>query len=452
MAEKSGIIKVVDNGSSTTFADIRGDVNGGHDRGLLGLALHPEFPTEPYVYALYTYDPPGVTPDAGLSRVSRLTRFTADVTTDYTTAVPGSGVVLLGNNSTLANIPQPDTRNPSVPACGAIGAYVQDCIPSDEISHSIGTLRFGNDGSLFVSSGDGGSFVSAQHYNVRAVDPDSLAGKVLRIDPLTGDGFSDNPFYDGDPASNRSKVYSLGLRNPFRFTIDPLSGEPYIGDVGWGQWEEVNTGRGANFGWPCYEGGNGTPIVQNSYAGFPECQAVYSLANTTPSTHAYPHVDGSSSIQVGDFYTGVAYPAAYQDGLFFYDFNQQSMSTISFDAQRNVQQVTPFATSTGGIVQVSRGPDTNLYWMDIFSGSLSRLRYVAGGNTPPTAIASVEADTPATFRFSGQASFDPDAEPLTYLWDFGDGSTSALINPTHTYAVTGFKTVTLTGQRPHRLV
>ena len=89
---------------------------------------------------------------------------------------------------------------------------------------------------------------------LRALSVDSLNGKILRIDPITGEGYPDNPFYNGNPNSNRSKVYSLGLRNPFRTTVNTFTNEPFIGDVGWGTWEELNTGRGKNFGWPCYEG------------------------------------------------------------------------------------------------------------------------------------------------------------------------------------------------------
>src|SRR4029434_6893888 len=89
---------------------------------------------------------------------------------------------------------------------------------------------------------------------------DSRPGKILRIDPATALGLPDNPFYDASqPNRNRSKVWARGVRNPFRTTIHPLTHDAYIGDVGWNTWEEVNNGKGANFGWPCYEGGVSTP-------------------------------------------------------------------------------------------------------------------------------------------------------------------------------------------------
>lgn len=451
IAEKGGVVKSFQQGTTNTFVDISSQVNNVHDRGLLGIAVHPSFPVQPYVYVLYTHDPPGLTADAGNSRVARLSRFTANSATNFTTAVAGSELVLLGRNSTAANIPQPNTRNPVQPACGNIGAYVQDCIPADEISHTIGTVKFGRDGALYVGSGDGGNFTAAQNYVVRAIDPNSLAGKILRIDPATGNGLADNPFFDGNPASNRSKVYSQGLRNPFRFTIDPLTGEPYIGDVGWGSWEEINVGRGANFGWPCYEGGNGTSLQQGSYSSFAQCQTLYASGNVQPAIYAYNHAAGSSSVQVGDFYQGTTYPAPYRDALFFLDYNRQVVWTMPFNAQRQPGTVTSFATSIGGVTQMSTGPDTNLYWMDILAGRLNRLRYVAGGNTPPTAVASVNQLSATTFQFSSQGSFDPDAQALSYLWNFGDGQTSTQPNPTHTYTVSGPRTAVLTVTDPGNL-
>ena len=108
-------------------------------------------------------------------------------------------------------------------------------------------LQFGPDCALYVSVGDGGELAQK---GFRGQDLNSLSGKILRIDALTGKGLRNNPFYDGNPDSDRSKeFYVYGLRNPFRFAFAPSSGELYIGDVGEGKHEEINrAGRGANLG------------------------------------------------------------------------------------------------------------------------------------------------------------------------------------------------------------
>jgi hypothetical protein len=164
IAQKNGVVKTYVGGQVQNFIDISGEVNGVRDRGLLGMAVHPDFVNNPYVYLLYTYDPPETVGQTGLAapdqygnRVARLLRVAADVASGYRTAVPGSAEVLLGKNSTWANISFPNldgTDNISLPATG-VG--IEDIIGVDSQSHSVGALRFGIDGSLFISNGDGTS-------------------------------------------------------------------------------------------------------------------------------------------------------------------------------------------------------------------------------------------------------------------------------------------------------
>lgn len=264
-------------------------------------------------------------PDGNGARVSRLVRVEADPATDFATARPGSLQVLLGQNSVFANIGNPAARNDyTLPSCGTHGAYVADCLASDENSHSIGTVSFGPDGALYVSSGDGCSYVSAQPVCTRAVDLDSLSGKILRIDPLSGAGLADNRYATDDLQSNRSKVYQLGLRNPFRFSFDGETSAFFVGDVGWNTWEEINHGNaGANFGWPCFEGGNGNNVEQSAYSDQPRCvELQMSGAAITPALFAYVHQPPmGNAVLVGDVYRGTRYPARYRGGLFYTDYN-----------------------------------------------------------------------------------------------------------------------------------
>ena len=454
IAEKRGVVKVVqDRVLGTPFADLSKEVNNFHDRGMLGLAVHPDFPAKPYVYVLYTYDPPEVKgsgyggPDNGGARVSRLLRLTADASQNYNVAVPGSAVVLLGKNSTYANIGAPTARNGMVPSCGTggntAGSYVQDCLPADEWSHTIGTVRFAPDGSLFVGNGDGSNYGGVQDYAVRALDLDSLSGKVLRINPLTGAGYSTNPFYDGNPNSNRSKVYNYGLRNPFRFTLHPQTGVPFIGEVGWNTWEEVNSGRGKNFGWPCYEGGNGASLQQGGYRSLARCAALYKTGGVSAAAYAYSHGGGGSSVQVGDFYTGSRYPAPYRGALFISDFNQGWLRYLTLNGSGGVVSVNDFGTDQG-ITQMSAGPGGDLYLINIYSGTLERLRYTAPETVPLIASASSpllqgSAPFPVTFSSAGSSG----SGTLSYSWTFGDGESSAAANPSHTFAEPGVYRVSL---------
>ena len=170
-------MRVYQNGAllPTPFLDITASVANSNDRGLLGVAVHPDFPHTPYVYLLFTWNPPGysqhrdrrprVAPDprrgrsrAGLQRGQGGQRRSRRPSP----AVPGH-VILLGKNSTAANIGNPDRRARQTKAScmtglTMAGAPIEDCIPSDEDSHSIGTVMFGIDGSLFVGSGDGSNY------------------------------------------------------------------------------------------------------------------------------------------------------------------------------------------------------------------------------------------------------------------------------------------------------
>ncbi len=391
IAEKSGLVKVVRNGVLQTdpFIDIQNQVNDTRDRGLLDIAVHPEFETNPYVYLLFTYDPPEVYenlddplagPDQKGNRAGRLIRVTADAATNYTTAVAGSEVILLGENSTWENFNAfaNSTVDFDEPPAGILpdGSNLQDFIASDSESHTVGSLAFGIDGNLFVSIGDGASYNRVDPRAVRVQDIDNLSGKVLRIDPLTGDGVAGNPFFvEDDPDANRSKVYQFGLRNPFRISVDPQSGQLYVGDVGYTKWEEINAaGPGANFGWPYYEGGSGTSLRTGGYQDLPEAIAFYaSGAPVTASLFALNHAaDGINAIVLGSLYTGDVYPAEFQGDLFFNDLGQGLVRNANLDADGNVISVQNFAVDAAAVVSIQQGPDGTLHYVDLDDGLVGR--------------------------------------------------------------------------------
>ena len=198
---------------------------------------------------------------------------------------------------------------------------------------------------------------------------------MLRIDPITGAGLTDNPFFNGNVNANRSKVYQYGLRNPFRITINQDSGALYIGDVGLSAWEEINSaGPGANFGWPYFEGGDGNSAQTGGYNQLPEAIAFYnSGAPVTASRRAFSHSEtGINAIVLGDIYTGNAYPDKYKGDLFFNDLGQGIVRNVSLDANGNVTDIETFATGAQVVVHITQGPDGALYYTDLDDGQVGR--------------------------------------------------------------------------------
>jgi glucose/arabinose dehydrogenase len=287
VVERGGKVWIVENGvkQPTPFIDISSEVGGWRDYGLLGFALHPNFAENHYVYLYYVVDhydlrmcnaardnatcqPPtynAATDEYFQPTIGRITRYEANPATNYRTVLPASRRVLVGET---------------------IGTG----FPILHQSHGTGHLVFGEDGTLLATCGDAGSYnvvdlgSNADTYYVQAlaegiIRPEenigalrsqflgSLDGKMIRIDPLTGDGLPSNPFYDAaSPRSPQSRTWALGLRNPYRFSRrpgtgshDPEDGDPgtfYLGDVGWNAAEDLHVikGPGRNLGWPHFEG------------------------------------------------------------------------------------------------------------------------------------------------------------------------------------------------------
>ncbi len=461
IVEKAGVVRVVQNGSllPQSFLDINKIVNDRVDRGLLSVAVHPDFPNKPYIYILFTYDPPelisnGFTGAGALdgsgNRVARLVRYTADAGKNYNVAIAGSEKTILGKNSTYENIGDPNGRyDTDIPSCGAISNPVQDCMPIDELSHTIGAVRFGPDGSLYVSNGDGASYHSFEPMTVMVQDLDSMRGKVFRINPETGEGYADNPYYDGDTKSNRSKVINSGLRNPYSMTIHPLTEEPFVGDVGLDLWEEIDGGYAKNFAWPCYSGAEGENLRRPGFEEMAYCQEFYAsnIALQAPVI-SWPRNDTGSAI-VGDFYFSDNFPIQFHGKLFYADFLQGWMRYADVDDPDNIVKY-DFATDMLPVVEIRMGPDGALYYASITTREIRRIRYTGDINgqeniKPIAKITSsiIAGYAPLTVSFSAAESSDLDGEVLAYAWDFGNGETSELSAQQVTYQSAGVYEVSL---------
>ena len=469
VAEKRGVVKVFDNLTDQTpdvFADFRTKVHNYWDRGLLGLALHPSFPTQPYVYVLYTHDaavggtaprwgqpnvdsddcptPPGPNGD-GCVVSARLSRLTA------------AGNVMTGTEQVLI-----ENWGQQYP------------------SHSIGTLLFGPDGALYASAGDGASFTfvdygqdgnpvnplgdppvpvggvqsppTAEGGALRSqdlrtsADPAGLSGTVLRLNPDTGAAMTGNPLI-GNADLNARRVIAYGLRNPFRFTFKPGTSQIFVGDVGWQATEEVNRITDPvdavveNFGWPCYEGN----VRQSGYesAGLNICANLYAQPSAvTMPIFTYAHgtllagetcSTGSSSTSGLVFYANGNYPAQYRDALFLGDYSRGCIWVMfkGANGQPDPSTITPFRSGAAGPVDLKTGPGGDLFYVDLGGGTIRRFQYF-DGNSPPVAViaASPTSGTaPLTVTFNGSGSTDPNpGDPITFAWDldndgqFDDGT------------------------------
>ncbi|HET9119245.1 MAG TPA: PQQ-dependent sugar dehydrogenase, partial [Solirubrobacterales bacterium] len=423
--EKNGIVRVIKNGQllPTPFIDLSAKVNTFDDRGFWGLAFDPNFESNGRIYMSYTFESAG-TPNSSAPRTARLVRVTADPA-NPDVALPGSEQVILGSVGT--------------PPCSALPQSA-DCIGSDGGSHTLGSLRFAPDGTLFVGVGDGSD---GDANSLRAQDLNSPNGKILRIN-TDGTAPTDNPFYDGTN-SWRSRVWAYGLRNPFGYAIQPGTDEIYMGEVGWNTWEEVDHGpAGTNFGWPCYEGTGPQPFFQSNFAA--QCSLI---GPVTPPFYTYNHSSGGSAVIGGPFYAGTAYPAQYHDNFFFADYTGNWIQRVVFDADHHPLSVQPFATDVQSPVNITLGPDGMLYYLSFTTGEVRRIRF-NGAVAAASATTPTNGYSPLTVSFSSAGSSNPGGGQLSYLWDFGDGTTSTAANPSHTYTSSTVRTftarLTVTGQ------
>lgn len=286
VVEQGGRIRILNPDgtiNSTPFLDIDPIVNSGGERGLLGLAFHPDYATNGYFYVYYT----------DTSNDTQISRFS--VSSDPDIADPGSELEMLGFDQPFTN-------------------------------HNGGCLQFGPDGMLYVASGDGGSGGDPGN---RAQTLTTYLGKLLRLDVDAPAPYipADNPYVGTSSALD--EIWAPGLRNPWRFSFDADTGDLWIADVGQGSREEINkvdpTEAPINYGWRCYEGN--APFNTSGCA---------SADNYEFPVAEYFHSSGRCSITGGYVYRGTDYPTL--DGLYFFaDICTGEIGTV--DASDNLTWV-----------------------------------------------------------------------------------------------------------------
>jgi glucose/arabinose dehydrogenase len=457
--QKKGLIRIVDTtttpGTSEIYLNLAASthphgIKSDQERGLLDIAIDPDFPTRPYIYLFYT---PNSGPDGQRARIAR-----------FTHRQNSGGLSSRGD-----------------PASEVI--LWQDTHGYDSCCHFGGGLDFGPDGKLWLTVGDHfqGSYAASLSH---------AGGGVIRIN-RDGSIPADNPYIDG-AGPNHDALFAYGLRNPFRARWDLPTGRLFIAEVGGNEqtkaWEDLHvieydaaTGRfidddfgtanddgrfsGINFGWPTVEG-------LPPYTDFPA--AVIDRAGEP--IFAYPHRGDTAAINGGIVYRGTLFPTTYQGAYFYADSTRDFIRYLKFNADgsiapnpnpgpigiKNPDPISyPFDLNPlGRIVALEVGPDGALYYVSFTDqggaygvpnptvlGAVRRYVYDSNTRAQITTF-SAQPETgrsplPVEFRL---VATDPERNPLTYVLHFGDGTSTGSPQPlldntlkvvTHTYTSDG---------------
>ena len=404
IVEQGGLIRVLDTGVvlSTPFLDLRASILAGGEQGLLGMAFAPDAATSGRLFVNFT-SPSGNIVVARFRRAPAHA-LTADPTSRFDLIWPGA----------VPYIPHPVNTN-----------------------HNGGHLAFGPDGYLYIGTGDGGSGNDPAH---NAQDPQSLLGKMLRIDVNVPDTHStgyrippNNPFLDGQPVAALGEIWDFGLRNPWRYNFDDFgsgaTGALLIGDVGQGAREEIDYepagSGGRNYGWVLREGTIATPGIDPND---PARQPAY-LPLTNP---LFDYVRTIGRTVTGGFvYRGSQLPAAYRGRYFVADSSASIVGTIGFSVNPSTREAAfvdafdhtgELGGSLGGPVSFGRDHDGELYLVSLAGRILKIVSPEAPG--PPTALVATVSGRTVSLQWTPPAA---GAAPTGYRLEAGASAGAANI-------------------------
>ncbi|MEU9262058.1 PQQ-dependent sugar dehydrogenase [Streptomyces sp. NPDC048212] len=484
---RDGTLRLTDAAGTTKVAG-RLNVYTHDEEGLQGVGVDPGFTTNRFVYLYYAPQlstPAGDAPANGSTAdfapfdgVNRLSRF------------------VLRTDGTLDTATEKKVLD--VPASRGLCCHVGGDIDFDAQGNLY--LSTGDDSNPFASDGytpidERPTRNPAYDAQRSAGNTNDLRGKVLRI-KVGADGSytvpAGNLFAPGT-ARTRPEIYAMGFRNPFRMTVDKPTGVVYLGDYGpdagtasaargpAGQVEFNRITKAGNYGWPYCTGRNDAYADYNfatsaSGAAF-SCSAP---RNTSPNNTGLTDLpaaqpawipydggsvpefgSGSESPMGGPVYrydaastSPVKFPESFDGDFFAGEFGRKWIKRIEQAGDGTVQSVNAFPWQGTQVMDMAFGPDGALYVLDYGTGyfngdensAVYRIENVTGGRSP---LAQVSADrtsgtSPLTVRFSSAGTSDPDGDPLTYAWKFGDGGTSTAAGPSHTYTADGQYTAELT--------
>jgi glucose/arabinose dehydrogenase len=461
VVQKTGLIRVIQNGTvlGTNFINLSALVTTSGERGLLGLALPPDYATTGFAYVYYT-------DVSGNIQISRYTRSTVNP--------------LTLNTATALKI-------------------LTQAHPSFD-NHNGGTLRFGPDGYLYAGLGDGGA---GGDPNQNAQNPNTLLGKMIRIDPTVDDFPADpnrnyrippnNPFVDGIPITAMGEIWDFGLRNPWKWSFDlPQfggTGALIIADVGQASYEEVdfeqpNTG-GRNYGWRLREGLHSTGLGGNQ-----------AFAPLTDPIFEYAHFGtNGNSITGGYIYRGSNLGAYWQGRYFFSEEVTTDNWSMKIDqtgagSASDVVSHSAELGSAGNVASIDVDSNGELYYVSFSRGIIYRLvtsavtptaitmtrGFLLSGGVPElaqsddqpavfgteftnvrnvsSAIIQLDTTAPAqtatTLRFFLEAQASPPG--LTQIVEFWDWTTNSWVQIDSRTATTTDSRVIITASNPNRFI
>jgi len=322
------------------------DLQTSSEKGLLGIAVDPDFPNQPYIYLFHSHN----------SSTNRVSRFTIE-----------------------GELQDPTSDNLTIDVDSQL--TLVDDMPANAGNHNGGTLRFGSDQTLYISHGDDANSSLVQ-------DLTTLNGKILRIN-RDGTIPSDNPSFPSEPPGKRSELFCFGLRNPFRFSIDPNTDELFIGDVGSSSREEFDLSTGGeNFGWPRYEGTE-------------DFQTGANLIQPDPTfpIWEYSRLPGSNSgialvtYRQKNYPSDASFPPEY-DGTYFYaDFYHDWIRNIRPDGSGGWMSV-DFGNGFSSPVDGAIGADGSLYLLEY---GQALLQIVYNPVVPPVSVETEDPIIPDEF-------------------------------------------------------
>ena len=496
---RDGTLRRTDH-SSTTRVVGRIPVYSHDEEGLQGIGVDPGFVSNRVIYLYYA--PPMSTPTDNAPAegtqatwdkyrgVNRLSRFTVNADWSLNT----------GSERTVLEVP----------------------VDRGTCCHVGGDIDFDAAGNLYLTTGDdtsaggdSGGYAPLDERTNRnpaydaqrsAANTNDLRGKVLRfkVNPETGAYTipAGNLYPEGTP-NTKPQIYAMGLRNPFRMSVDKANGAVYLGDYGpdaaatdpnrgpSGQVEFNRITSAGNYGWPYCTGTNSSAETYNewNFATVPQSTGPKFNCTGGPTNNSFRNTGVStlkparpSWLRYGgdagsppEFGTGqeapmggpvyrynasnsspVKFPRSYDGHFFAGEFGRKWIKDIAVNADGSPGKISSFPWTGTQVMDMQFGPDGALYVLDYGTGgwftanpnvALYRIEYIGGGNRAPIAKANADKTSgyaPLTGNFSSAGSSDPEGTALSYRWDFGDGGTSTAANPSHTYNSNGQYTVRLT--------